>query len=404
MPPVVPGGWPISSVVLTAFIPATPRELTAAWLTDAMRAAGALRAGRVTRVEVASLTGGGTGFTGDTVRLSLRYEGADSAPSTVIAKFPTSDRQTRGMLEQFDAYAREIRFYRRFAHRMPCPIPTFLGGDFDEKGARRTGPRLSRLVDALPDRVQLLITSDVTKFMRATKRRYALLIEDLGADSTVHDMTAPPNREQLAAVISELATVHATFWGDSSIVGDEVFRPIITTTPGLYQTVGRKRCLQLAQDRWSDWLTSDHVALINDSLDRFPADVEQLNEAHTLIHGDPRSDNILYRSNGDVVLLDWALVGHAHPAFDLGYLLSSSLDSDRIDERPELIDGYERAMAARGIEVDGDELRSGVDAAYRALTVQQLMSIAVLNNESYGADALYDLWVPRLLAGLAEAW
>ncbi len=387
-----------------AFIPASPADLSPEWITDAMRGAGALPAGRVSSVKVRSLTGGGTGFTGDTVRVDLSYEGTEDGPVSVIAKFPTADRQTRGMLEQFDAYAREIRFYQRFAHRMPCPTPTFLGAAYDEKGARNTGPLTSRLVDALPDRVQLAITSDVTKFMRATKRRYALLIEDLGADSTVYDMKSPPDDGQIAAALTELATVHTAFWGDQTLEGDEIFRPIVTATPGLYQTVGRKRCLALAQARWHDWMTDDHVALIHDALDRFPADVAAVNEKLTMIHGDPRSDNILYRSDGQVVLLDWALVGHAHPAYDVGYLLSSSLSVELGSSRTALVDGYLEVARGLGRDIDGDEFRAVVDATYRALAVQQLMSIAVLNNESYGEDSMYDLWVPRILAGLAAAW
>ena len=389
---------------MSANIPASPRDLTPQWITEVMRSAGALPSGRVVDLEVTSLTDGGTGFTGDTVRVHLSVEGGDRVPESVIAKFPTSDRQTRGMLEQFDAYAREIRFYRRFAHRMPCRLATFLGADFDEKGARRTGPVLSKLIDALPDRVQLAVTADVTKFMRATDRRYALLLEDLGADSVVYDLVAPPDREQLAQALAVLAEVHAAFWGDDTIAGDEMFRPILTTTPGLYQTVGRKRCLAMAQARWEDWLTPHHLGQVRDALDRFPADVARVNQPITLIHGDPRSDNILYCSGGQVVLIDWALVGHANPAFDVGYLLSSSLRTDQVHLRSGLVDGYRAALADHGIVFDRTELRAGVDATYRALAVQQLMSIPVLNNETYGPDAMYDLWFPRILAGLDVGW
>jgi len=369
-----------------------------------MRAAGALATGRVCAHEVLPLIDGGTGFTGETVRVRLEYEGADGAPPTVIAKFPTGDRQNRGMLEQFDAYAREIRFYREFAHRMPCQTPTYLGADYDESGARQTSPRMSRLIDGLPDRVQLAITKDVTKFMRVTKRRYALLLEDLGSDTTVHDMAHPPSDGQLGDVLEVLAAIHAAFWNDGSLEGNSVFRPIVTTTPGLYQTVGRKRCLALAQQRWSDWLTSDHVDLINEAIDRFPVDVATINEKLTLIHGDPRSDNILFGYDGHVVMLDWALAGHAHPAFDVGYLLSSCLDAERIGGAGALIAGYEASLVAKGVEVDGIELRAAVDAAYRTLAVQQLMSIAVLHGDSYGGDTIFDLWVPRILAGLAQEW
>jgi phosphotransferase family enzyme len=386
------------------FIPASPADLTPEWLTGTMREAGALPAGRVRTHEVLALTDGGTGFTGETVRVRLEYEGADDAPSTVIAKFPTGDRQNRGMLEQFDAYAREIRFYRQFAHRMPCPTPTYLGADYDEAGARQTGPRLSRLIDALPDRVQLAITKDVTKFMRVTKRRYVLLLEDLGSDTTVFDMAHPPSNGQLGDVLDVLAAVHAAFWNDESLEGNSVFRPIVTTTPGLYQTVGRKRCLALAQQRWSDWMTADHVGLINEAIDRFPADVVTINEKLTLIHGDPRSDNILFGDDGHVVLLDWALAGHAHPAFDVGYLLSSCLDSDSISGADALVAGYEAALLAKGIDIDGSALRAAVAATYRSLAMQQLMSIAVLHGDGYNGDAIFDIWMPRILAGLAHEW
>ena len=397
-------GEALPSAPVSTIIPSCPADLTPEWLTGAMRAAGALPVGRVSEVEIRSLAGGGTGFTGDTVRVLLTYAGSNEGPDSVIAKFPTSDRQTRGMLEQFDAYAREIRFYRRFAHRMPCPVPTFLGADFDEKGARETGPRMSKLIDALPDQVQLAVTYDVTKFMRATKRRYALLIEDLGSETTVHDMAEPPETDRLRGALEALAAVHAAFWGDASLAGDPMFRSVVTTTPRLYTTVGHKRCLPMAQDRWQDWLTSDHVDILRRSLDNFGADVASVNEPLTLIHGDPRSDNILYREDGQAVLLDWALVGHAHPGYDVGYLLSSCLGVENAGERNGLVDGYERALAGHGIDVDGEALRSVVDATYRVTAVQQLVSIVVLNNESYGADSMYDLWMPRLLAGLTTAW
>ncbi|MEM7139767.1 MAG: phosphotransferase [Actinomycetota bacterium] len=389
---------------MSSFIPSSPRELTPEWVTDAMRGAGALPAGRVSEIEIRALGDGGTGFTGDTVRVVLTYEGADGAPGTLIAKFPTADRQNRVMLEQFDAYAREIRFYREFAHRMPCPTPTYLGSDYDVDGAKKTGPRMSKVIDALPDVIQLAITKDVTKFMRGTKRRYALLIEDLGAGTTVYDLSSPPDDDQLAAALDVLASVHAAFWEDPSIVGSDVFRPVITTTPGLYQTVGRKRCLGMARERWADWFSGDEEAAVSGALDGLRDDVAILNQPRTMIHGDPRSDNILYTDTGQVVLLDWALASHANPGFDVGYLLSSCLTAERLGSRAALVDGYRDSLAARGVSIDRDELRRGVDATYRALAVQILLSIAVLQGESYGEDSMEDLWMPRIVAGLTTPW
>lgn len=387
---------------MSAPIPASPGELTPEWVTRAMRDAGALPQGKVRTITIESISDGGTGFTGETVRVGIESEGADNAPTSVIAKFPTRDRQNRGMLEQFDAYAREIRFYRQFAHRMPCPTPTYLGGAYDGR-SRGFGPRTSRLIDALPAPIQLAVTRDVTKFLRATNRRYVLLIEDLGSGTTVYDLAAPPDDDQLGAALDTLASVHAAFWQDDSLADNDTFRPILTTTPGLYTTVGRKRCLPLARERWA-WFDEGHAAAVDDALARFADDVATVNEPLTLIHGDPRSDNILYRDNGQVVLLDWALAGYANPAFDVGYLLSSCLSDDRMGSAGPLVAGYETALADRGVVMDPVALRAGIAATYRGLAVQQLMSIPVLRGDSYGDDTMYDLWMPRILAGIAHDW
>ncbi|MDW3219539.1 MAG: phosphotransferase [Acidimicrobiales bacterium] len=389
---------------MSGFIPGSPGDLTPDWVTHAMRDAGALPHGRVREIRIESISDGGTGFTGETVRVTLTTEGAEGAPETLIAKFPTRDRQNRGMLENFDAYAREIRFYREFAHRMPCPTPTYLGGAFDEGSSFTGSPLASRIVDALPAPVQLAVTRDVTRFMRASKRRYALLIEDLGGDTTVHDLIDPPDDDQLAAALDVLASVHAAFWNDRSLAGNDVFRTILTRTPRLYQTVGRRRCLPLARERWSDWFTDEHERLLHDALDRFGSDVALVNEPITLIHGDPRSDNILYRDDGQVVLLDWALAAFAHPGYDVGYLLSSCLSEDRLSSANDLVAGYERALVERGVDVDRADLRAAIAATYRGQAVQILMSIAVLQSDSYDGDSMDDLWMPRIVAGLAHDW
>lgn len=383
---------------METFIPAAPAELTTDWVTTTLRAAGVLPVGRVVGFDVAPLSGGGTGLMGDTVRLRLRYDDAGSGPASVIAKFPTEDRQNRALLEQFDAYAREILFYENYSHRVPVPTPAYMGAAFDPGRNKAPGPVLSKVVDGLPVFAKRLIFRNVTRYLRPTKRRYALLIEDLGVDITVHDLEEPPDDDKLGAAIEMLAGVHAEFWEHDALHDDTMFQPLVTTTPGLYDTIARRWCLPMARERW-EWFTADDAALIEDAIDRLPDDIATINRQTTLVHGDPRSDNVLYRDDGDVVLLDWAMAAHAHPGWDVGYMLSSCLTEDRIDATDALVVRYEAAMAARGVDVCGDDLRAGIDAAYRAVAVQQLMSIAVLDG-NYGEQALADLWMPRVLAGL----
>jgi hypothetical protein len=97
-------------------IPSTPEEITAAWLTDALRAAGALAGGgRVVSV-AREVLGQGAGFIGQLARLTPAYEGASgAAPATIIAKMPTLDPGAREIAALYGLYEREYRFYNELA-------------------------------------------------------------------------------------------------------------------------------------------------------------------------------------------------------------------------------------------------------------------------------------------------
>lgn len=386
-----------------AFIPNAPDELTPEWVTAAMRGAGAT--GSVLGVSVEALSNGGVGITGQTVRVRLdRSSDARDIPETIVAKFAASDPQTRGLIEVYDSYAREIRFYQRYADRVPVRTPRYLGADYDPGSSGQPGPLVRRVVDALPVRVKIWISKNTVKYMRPSKRRYALLIEDMGSAGVVHALAEPPDDEQVAAALEAFAAIHAEFWHDGSLAGDDTFDVITTTTPRLFSEVARVRSLPIASDRYG-WLGDDEQARLLDATERFAADLELVNRPVTLVHGDPRTDNLMFAPDGSVILLDWALAANGHPAWDVGYLLSSCLCHERIGACDALVRGYEAALASHGAEIDGDDLRRGIDATYRIVAVQQLLALSVLEgtDELTGAE-MADLWLPRLAAGLAHRW
>jgi hypothetical protein len=334
----------------------------------------------VVGLRIEPLGHGGVGLSGETVRVELIYRGPapslEGLPATVIAKFPTREAANRGMIETYDCYAREIVFYRDIAAEVPLRIPRHHGSDFDPAKLRRVNETAARAVDRLPTRAHLVLTRDVTKFMRPTKRRYALLLEDLGSGMVVHDLVDPPPRDRLEQILDALARLHAAFWDRQDLATHPVSRPLVSTMPGTFVNVMRARNVPLALERWSEWLTPEDQALFDVAADRFVDDLATLNRPMTFVHGDPRSDNILF-DDGDPVLLDWAQPGVAHPGFDVGYVLGSSL---RIEERDDIT------------------LEAGIGATARAMIVQQLNSLTVLIGD-YGEHGLpADLWVPRLLA------
>ena len=382
--------------------PGAPEELTADWATEAMRAVGAIGDGqRVVSTTTGPLTGDGRPMTGELARIALSYDPPEAGPETVIAKFASRDRAMKGMIEQFDGYAREIRFYRTLADRMPVRVPRHLGSGLTP-GLSRDSPVAARIIDSLPARVHIMLATDPTKLMRATKRRYALLLEDCSDDTVVYNMVTPPSVELLATALDTLAELHAAFWGGApGLVGDPALRSalghISTLTPRLFANELRLRSIDVARAHWSDWWGTSDTVLALEAADRIVDDIAAINRPITFVHGDPRSDNLLFPTGGGApIVVDWAIQSVAHPGWDVSYLLSSSLnDADAADD---LIAGYRRSLANRGAEIDEDDLRAVIVAGWRVQAVMNILSVRVTSGDYGEAGAFYDLWVPRALA------
>ena len=80
-------------------IPQSVEELTAGWLTDAVRSSGLARDARVVAFKAES-PGSGVGFQGQTIRVSLDWDVDEpDAPEAVLVKFPSANRGNRGLGE-----------------------------------------------------------------------------------------------------------------------------------------------------------------------------------------------------------------------------------------------------------------------------------------------------------------
>ncbi len=381
-------------------IPSSPYEISPAWVTSVLHDQGSLPHGqRVTGLDVSSL-GGGVGLAGEVVRVHLRYpaDAEDGLPKSVVAKFPNPNPTDRAIIESQGVYEREILFYRDIAPRLPFAVPTLFGAAMDAGPSHAIVSRAAVGIDKLPARAHLAIGRNPAKFLRPTKRRYALLIEDLGDDRKVFTIDDPPPAEKLELALTKLAQLHAHLWGQDDLAQHPACWPIVSETPVLQRNVYLELAA-VAAERYQ--LFDESVqALCNEAGDRFPTDVARLNRPITLTHTDPRSDNFLFdRASDEVTIVDWAMPGFADPGYDVGYLLASSLDASLGREvARSLVEHYHRQLEGLGVSYPLEEIWQSVEAAARVAVVQQTLSLSMFTASNLSDGHPTDHWLPRALA------
>ena len=270
-------------------IPRTAEDITAEWLTEALRQSGYLGEGRVASVRL-DPTGVGQGLAAAVERATVTYSGAaGSAPETLIAKIPSQHARTRELFTEFGLYEREARFYLELAEEVGIPIPKLYYGDFD-----------------------------------AVTGSFVLLLEDLGtanADDPVIDCSIDDAR----TVVQNSAVMHARWW-NSDRLGQ---------LPWLRQQADPASAAEVqtayvrSWSRISDDLRTLFSAELYEIAERLgPKYVEVFAgaapHAITLIHGDYHLGNLFFR-DGEVVSIDWQAASFGRPTTDVGYFLMTSL-------------------------------------------------------------------------------
>lgn len=277
----------------TTTIPTTFDALTTAWLTRALHDGGQAGAATVTGVSYEPV-GQGVGILCQLARLTLDYEGeAAGAPRTLIAKMPSHDPQTRGMVSIFRFYEREVRFYRELASEVDIRTARAYYSDFDPA------------------------TGD-----------FILLLEDLAA-ARLGDQLAGCSIEDAELTIREIAKLHTAWWNSPKL--DE-----LTWMPEARDPIN-KAGVALYPQAWPSFMERlGHTlpeemqrigerlgAQVGDILDRF------VEGPRTICHGDLRQDNLFFAAKpGDapLTLIDWQIALRGVGTYDIGYFMSQSVD------------------------------------------------------------------------------
>jgi aminoglycoside/choline kinase family phosphotransferase len=299
--------------VEAAPLPSTPDDLSAEWLTGALRDAGVAPSCVVRSRETEPL-GDGRGFTGQVARVRLQYEpGSSSAPSSLVAKLSPSEAQAGGA---FESFAIEIRFYQVLAARSSIRVPRMYAGRADR-----------------------------------AQGRTVLLLEDLAGLTSGDDLRgASPG--QTRAALGELARFHAQWWGSPTL--DQL---------GWVPTF----------ERHADDLAREFPSLLNDCAAQYPevldddaialgrrygrglANVQRLlsRPPRTIAHGDFRLDNLFFDARSPespVTVIDWQGILRGRGAFDLAHFIAigRSVEERRSAENDLLLE-YHAALVGAGV-------------------------------------------------------
>jgi hypothetical protein len=358
---------------MTSTVPTTTSEITAEWMTEALRESGTIGPGTTVASVVLDPAAAGVGFMGEVGKVGVVYGGDPTdAPTTIIAKFPTASPEIRTMMHPARIYEREHRFYAELAPSSPLRTPAVY--------------HVTCEIASTPD-----------------DERYMLLMEDLSG-LTVGDQVAGVSVEQARAALTGLAGHHAAFWNGAGLE-DADFVPIINgplnrpgasiyevSLPGFMEVFGQAIKPELRS--YVEGYASVRDQIIDD-LEAMP---------HTLVHFDFRADNLLFDTDGSVAVIDWQTISQGGGAADLGYFLSQNLSTeDRRAHEIDLLRGYHESLVAHGVTgYDFDTLLADYRVGITCGWVIPVLAVGSLDFTSERAVALWTAVVERAQNALID--
>ncbi len=301
-------------------LPTTTSEITAEWMTHALRGSGTIGADVAVEGVMLDAAGAGVGFMGEVAKVGIVYGGGvTGGPSTVVAKFPTSSPEIRAMMHPTRIYEREHRFYQELAHQTPLRTPDIYH-----------------------------VTCEPA--VESADERYMMLMEDLSS-LTLGDQVVGVTPEQARAALVGLAAHHARFWNGVGLEGAD-FIPIINGPLNQAGSPIYDASLPGFMAAFGDSIKPELAAFVAGYAIERPLILDDLAAMpHTLVHFDFRADNLFFEHGGAVVVIDWQAISQGGGAADVGYFLSQNLSTaDRREYEADLLHAYHDTLVAHGVE------------------------------------------------------
>jgi hypothetical protein len=299
-------------------IPFHPDDVTIEWLTNTLRASGALTHARVTALTT-QLLGNAKGLTGQLARVRLDYDAYETdPPRSLIAKFSAPDVQARAMPHAMGFYEREVRFYRQLAEQSPLRTPRCYFSAIDmEQGLS------------------------------------LLLLEDLTAAAN-GSWFAGCSVAEAELAIRAIAAFHAAWWMHPRLAEQRWLE--------LRGPVSAQHMPAFFDQTWQPFLgklglrVTDELRQVGEWLARhlgwLCAYLYQESPC-TLVHNDYQADNLFFVGAGaarSLVVADWQLTTRGRGVLDLAYFLGGNLDThDRRAHEQRLLRSYHTLLIDHGV-------------------------------------------------------
>jgi hypothetical protein len=328
-----------------------PEAIDAAWLTRALQSAGVDAV--VSAFEARPV---GTGQIGDSIRFKLAYErGDESAPASLVGKFPSSDINSFNVGVSGGNYVREVLFYRRLAAKALIATPRWYMAEVDEP----TG-------------------------------EFVLLMEDL-APAEQGDQLQGVTLDQARLVVDEAAKLHASHFGDESLEDEPwIFASRRGATPLTPPDV-MVQLWKTYEERYGDRLTPRAVAAGRRLAERIVKFRELPQGLRCLMHYDYRPDNMMFATPAGgraVTILDWQSLGLGAGPMDLGYFLGGAISPEaRRAHEAEFLSRYLDGLTRHGVTgVSADAIRSDYAAGGLRLMMTAFLSAVRVKQTARGDE------------------
>lgn len=295
-------------------VPAGPDEITSGWVSAIL--------GRTVRIGPVVRIGEDYGFASELYRVEM----LETVAEPLIVKL--WDTTTR-------AGVRELRFYEHLAEESPIALPAFRAGAADA----------------------------------ATNRAFLVVDELVGVRQG--DVMKLEARTSLLRLAQESARLHARWWAADALSELPWLIDLRRSQRepewfGSRTEMFRERFGALSAPIAREVLAHavNAQALANEVLESVPS---------TLLHGDHHLDNIMFRTDGTPVFLDWAGAGHGPGVLDL---VNLAFRMGHVADTTAALDAYFATLEGEGIDVDKEEWPVTVSAALLRQFITWTLGIA----------------------------